>query len=163
VLQPGDRVELLEGLIVEKMNQRPIHGFLVGLLNEFFQQRLPPGWIARCQLPMTTEKSEPEPDLVILRGSHEDFRERHPTGAECRLIIEVADTSLEKDRVKADIYRAAGVQQYWIVNVAEKCIERYEFSGTRTTEQPVRISGEGQVVFACDDAEITVMLDRIFQ
>ncbi len=45
VLTPEDRVELLEGWIVEKMNQRPIHGYLVGLLSEWFQCRLPDGYI----------------------------------------------------------------------------------------------------------------------
>ncbi len=107
VLTPEDKVELLEGWIVEKMNQRPIHGYLVRLLSDLFMRELPPGWICQCQLPITTERSEPEPDLAILKGEHADFRLQHPQGIDCELVIEVADTSLEKDRAKAEIYRSA--------------------------------------------------------
>jgi len=91
-------------------------------MNQWFQQKLEPGWIVRCQLPITTERSEPEPDLAILKGTHSDFRHKHPVGRDCRLVIEVADTSLDKDRAKADIYRDAGVQEYWIINVQDKVI-----------------------------------------
>ena len=127
VLTSEDRVELLEGWIVEKMNQRPIHGFIVRLLNETFQRELPDGWLCQCQLPIATARSEPEPDIAILRGEHADFRNEHPRGEDCELIIEVADTSLDKDRAKAAVYAAAGVREYWIVNVTGKCVERYDF------------------------------------
>ena len=78
LLTPEDRVELLEGWIVRKMNQRPVHGFIIRLLNEFFMRELPAGWICQCQLPITTDRSEPEPDLAILKGTHSDFRHKHP-------------------------------------------------------------------------------------
>ena len=68
VLSPDDRVELLEGWIVEKLNQRPIHGFIVRFLSEWFQSRLPSGYIAQCQLPISTQRSEPEPDVAIVAG-----------------------------------------------------------------------------------------------
>ncbi|MCA9193424.1 MAG: hypothetical protein KDB03_16745 [Planctomycetales bacterium] len=61
VLTPEDDVELLEGWIVEKMNQRPIHGFIVRILNEILLKDLPAGWLCQCQLPITTQRSEPEP------------------------------------------------------------------------------------------------------
>src|SRR5690554_4967081 len=72
VLTSEDRVELLEGWIVEKMNQRPIHGFIVRILNEFFLRELPEGWLCQCQLPITSERSEPEPDIAIVQGVHTD-------------------------------------------------------------------------------------------
>lgn len=151
VLTAEDRVELLEGWIVEKMNQRPIHGFIVRLLNELFQRELPEGWLCQCQLPITTERSEPEPDLAIVHGSHTDFRARHPSGADCRLVIEVADTSLEKDRSKAAIYQEAGVEEYWIVNVSEQVVERYDFSqassvATKCTDQVSAVIGGKELV-----------------
>ncbi len=122
VLTSEDGVELLEGWIVKKMNKRPIHGYLVRLLSEHFMRQLPPGWLCQCQLPISTQRSEPEPDIAIICGSHADFREHHPGGADCRLVIEVADTSIERDRSKSAIYREAGVQEYRIVNVADKCV-----------------------------------------
>ncbi|MCA9126827.1 MAG: Uma2 family endonuclease [Planctomycetales bacterium] len=162
VLGPEDRVELLDGLIVEKMNQRPIHGFIVGWLSENLQRSLPSGWSLRCQLPITTEHSEPEPDLAIVNGVHTDFRDRHPRGIECRLVIEVADTSLEKDRVKADIYHSAGVQEYWIVNVASKSIERYDFSRDQVEQGAVHLSAASIVSFCCGEAEIDIDLKQLF-
>ena len=167
VLTPDDRVELLEGLIVEKMNQRPIHGFIVGLLNEWFLQKLPPGWIVRCQLPITTARSEPEPDLVIMKGAHADFRYQHPVGKNCRLVIEVADTSLEKDRAKTTIYHDAGVQEYWIINVQGKLLERNDFSVVTSTKspsiEPQFISPTDTVNLAIDSSQLMFDLASIFE
>jgi Uma2 family endonuclease len=128
VLSPDDNVELLEGWIVEKMNPRPAHGFVVGLLTQSLFANLPKGWIGRCQLPITTLTSEPEPDLAFVRGAHSDYRANHPSGKEVALIIEVADTSLERDRSKATIYAIAGVKEYWIVNLPERQLEQFRDS-----------------------------------
>ena len=165
VLTPEDRVELLEGLIVEKMNQRPIRGFIVGLLNEWFQQELQPGWIVRCQLPITTDRSEPEPDLAILKGAHGDFRDKHPNGTDCRLVIEVADTSLDKDRAKAALYRDAGVQEYWIINVRGKVLERFDLSSSQSSEanppESQAINDTETVGLKIDDANLMFELKKI--
>ena len=125
VLTPEDQVELLEGWIVPKMNQKPAHGYAVGVLTEWMHNHLPSGFVVRCQLPMTTAHSEPEPDIAIVRGAHADYRERHPSGEDCPLVIEVADTSVERDRLKAAIYASTNVQEYWIANLTEECVERY--------------------------------------
>ncbi len=128
VLVPEDRVELLEGWIVEKMNHRPAHGYAVRYLNNWLVRVLPDGWLAQCQLPITTDTSEPEPDLAVVRGKDSDFSKRHPYANECRLLIEVADTSLAKDRAKAAIYATSGVVEYWIVNLIERRLERFQQS-----------------------------------
>ncbi len=159
VLTPEDKVELLEGWIAAKMNQRPIHGYLVGLLNELFVRQLPPGWICRCQLPITTERSEPEPDIAIVQGMQVDYRDGHPSGTQCRLIIEVADTSLDKDRLKAAIYRSAGVLEYWIVNINSKCVERY----VGDLPQPAIVQADSQISIQVDDTAIEIELKHIFE
>ena len=163
VLTPEDRVELLEGWIVEKMNQRPIHGFIVRVLNEFFLRELPKGWLCQCQLPITSERSEPEPDIAIVCGMHEDFRNRHPSGTDCRLVIEVADTSLERDRAKAEIYRTAGVQEYWVVNIPDQRLEQHLFSDGQSDWQPTLVPNDSQVVLTLPDQELTLDLNRIFK
>lgn len=138
VLTADDRVELLEGWIVKKMNHRPAHGFAVRVLDDWLQSIVPTGWLVQCQLPITLSNSEPEPDLAIVRGLHSDFRDRHPGGNACRLLIEVADTSLAKDRAKAAIYAAAGIEEYWIVNLIDRQLEKMtqpvasEYSETAT-------------------------------
>jgi len=128
VLSAEDRVELLEGWIVEKMNHRPAHGYAVRFLNNWLVRVLPDGWLAQCQLPITSDTSEPEPDLAVVRGKDADFSKRHPYANECRLLIEVADTSLAKDRANAAIYAAAGVSEYWIVNLIDRRLERFQQS-----------------------------------
>jgi Uma2 family endonuclease len=117
VLGPDDRVELLEGWIVKKMNQRPAHGYAVTVLDTWLQSQVSSQCIVRCQLPITLENSEPEPDLAVVRGELSHFRHKHPGGSDCRLVIEVSDTSLAKDNAKAAIYASAGVEEYWIVNL----------------------------------------------
>jgi Uma2 family endonuclease len=162
LITPEDRVELLEGWIVKKMNQRPVHGFIVRWLNEFFMRELPIGWICQCQLPITTERSEPEPDLAVLKGVHADFRNRHPSGADCRLVIEIADTSLERDRAKVNIYRDAGVQEYWIINVGEKVLERFEFSTMQSIEPQIFKSSE-MVALKIGDSVLELMLNKVLE
>ena len=132
ILSPEDGVELLEGWIVEKMNHGPVHGFVVGLLTQRLFTILPTGWIGRCQLPITTLKSEPEPDLAVVRGVHSDYRMRHPSGEDVTLIIEVTDTSVQRDRSKASVYASAGVKEYWIVNLVEYQLEQFTDSDGTT-------------------------------
>jgi len=61
----------------------------------------------------------------VVCGCISDFRNRHPSGNDCRLLIEVADSSLQKDRAKGAIYFSAGIEEYWIVNLEEKRLARY--------------------------------------
>ena len=125
VLTSEDRVELLEGWIVEKMNLNPPHAVSVMLSNELLSKVLPAGWHSRVQMPITTTDSEPEPDLAIVRGITRDYAHRHPTADDIALVVEVADSSLTRDRYKRSIYGRAGVACYWIVNLAERKVEVY--------------------------------------
>ena len=162
VLTPEDRVELLEGWIVDKMNQRPIHGFAVGFLNDWLQSFRFADRVIRCQLPITTQFSEPEPDLAIVSGQHSDYRERHPSGQDCQMLVEVADTSLAKDRTKAAIYASAGVAEYWIVNLVDNQLERHRDSdGTRY--QRSEVFGSTQTIDAnIGDTVVSLELNRLF-
>lgn len=162
VLVPEDRVELLEGWIVEKMNHRPAHGYAVRYLNNWLVRVLPDGWLAQCQLPITTDTSEPEPDLAVVRGKETDFIKRHPYANECRLLIEVADTSLAKDRAKAAIYAAAGVSEYWIVNLIDRRLERFQQSdGTAYCEQSF-VALDDTIELELDDLRYPLKLAVLF-
>ena len=120
----GERpVELLRGTIVEKMSKSPAHFTTVEDLREILTGQIQPGHLLRTEGPLTFSDSEPEPDLCIVKGAKSDFRKTHPTSAE--LVIEVAVSSLEVDRVKAHIYAEAGIPEYWIVRPEEKSIEVY--------------------------------------
>lgn len=108
-----ERTELLSGIIVEKMGKSPLHTWTVQFLSDWLRDRLAENRTLRVEQPLTLSMSEPEPDLAIVVGSRDDFRDHHPTTAD--LIIEVAISTIELDRAKADIYAAADVPEYWLI------------------------------------------------
>ncbi|WP_076344624.1 Uma2 family endonuclease [Paludisphaera borealis] len=75
---------------------------------------------------MRGSRSEPEPDLSIVRGDIDDYTDRHPAPADVGLIVEIADSSLARDRgEKRDLYARAGVPAYWIVNLVARQVEAH--------------------------------------
>lgn len=162
VLTPEDHVELIEGWIVEKTNHRPAHGYVVRLLNDWLRSQLSAGWLVQSQLPITTLRSEPEPDLAILRGQHADFRDRHPAGNECRLLIEVADSSLLKERAKANIYATAGVEEYWIVNLVDHQVEMYTHSDGACYRHSIIFTRDQIIEIRVGDETLRLPLDPLF-
>lgn len=120
-----DRLELIEGWVVQQMTKGPAHEYAVGQSEDLLRARVPSGWHVRHQAPITLASSEPEPDLAIVRGARGSYRQHHPAPSEIALVVEVSDTSLDTDRVKARTCGAAGIAEYWIVNLVDRCIERY--------------------------------------
>ena len=85
---------------------------------------LPSEWLCFSQSAITTAESEPEPDIAIVRGPDSRYAKRHPTPSDIAIAIEVADSSLVRDRViKNRIYARASVPEYWIVNIPERQLE----------------------------------------
>jgi Uma2 family endonuclease len=126
VLTEYDRVELLEGWIVDKMPQHPAHAGTISILLAKLQAKLPRGWFVRVQSPITLNESEPEPDLAVVRGSEETYLSAHPTPEDIAIVIEVADSTPEHDRsVKGRTYARARLPVYWIVNLVELKVEVY--------------------------------------
>lgn len=126
ILSDDDRVELLEGWLVTQMSKNPPHSVATELAREALAKLLAQGWTIRTQEPITTQESEPEPDLAVARGERRTYSTRHPTPAEVALVIEVADTTLQRDRTdKKRIYARAGIAIYWIINLVNRQIEVY--------------------------------------
>jgi Uma2 family endonuclease len=153
-----DGVELLEGWLMPKMPKKPEHPDAVENLREAFSGLLPPGWFIRCQDPITTEESEPEPDVAVIRGKRSDYRGRHPRSKDAGLVVEVSDTTLARDRgVKKRIYARAAIPIYWIVNLQDRCIEVYT-DPTGPAEQPdyqqPRVYGENEFVPVVLDGQV---------
>ncbi len=127
ILGEDDDVELLEVWIVPKMPRNPAHDALIAWVqNRVLAPRLGDRWFCRGQSAITTSDSEPETDLALIRGSERDYLSRHPGPADTALVVEVADSSLARDRtIKARMYAAAGVPLYWIINLVDHQIEVY--------------------------------------
>jgi len=90
IFGPEERVELIEGEIVEMSPEDPAHSVGIQLAAEALRLAFGTGFHIRVQLPMALDDSEPEPDVAVVRGSIRDFRDSHPSTAV--LIVEVADS-----------------------------------------------------------------------
>ena len=120
----NQRVELIEGVIIDMSPHNDPHAVAILLVQQAMLKALP-HLLMRPQLPLTLgEKSEPQPDFAFTDGNPRDFlgTGKHPSSA--LLVIEVSDSTLNFDRKKkASLYARAGIRDYWIVNIPDKCIE----------------------------------------
>jgi Uma2 family endonuclease len=123
VLGLDDRVELLEGVVVAMAPQNEPHAAGVRRVGQALHRAVGERAVVQVQLVLVLgPHSAPEPDAAVLPGSVADYDRVHPTTA--LLVVEVADTSLEQDRLtKRAIYAAAGIPEYWIVNLRDDCLE----------------------------------------
>lgn len=127
ILTKKDHVELLEGVIIQMSPIGVGHNFALSVLLKALVLMLKDDWCVRPQSTLQLDKTEPEPDIVILRGVPEDYSARHPNEHDVGLLIEISDSSLTKDRaVKGVIYAQYGLPEYWIVNLIEEHIEIYK-------------------------------------
>lgn len=125
-LTSEDKVELLENYVVLKMPHNPPHDSTIQRMLRPLMKSLPGGWDLRVQSAISLSDSEPEPDFAIVRGSAADYESRHPSAADVGLVIEIADTSLARDRHdKGRIYANAEIPNYWLVNLPDRQIEVY--------------------------------------
>lgn len=90
------------------------------------ERAVPDGWYVDSQEPVTLPTSEPEPDVVVVRGDPAQYPDAPPGPSDVALIVEVADTTLHRDQTtKKRLYAQAGMTIYWIVNLVEQRIEVY--------------------------------------
>ena len=126
ILTDDDPVELLEGWLVLKMPKHPPHPVVTRLTQKALDRIVPLGWDVRVQDPITTDTSEPEPDVSVARGDTRDYVDHHPGPKDVALAIEVAESSLARDRgLKKRIYARARIPVYWIINLIDRRVEVY--------------------------------------
>lgn len=126
ILGEDDCVELLDGILVPKMTKKPPHRLVTGLVRAALERLVPEGYYVDSQEPITTADSEPEPDVLVVRGDRRDYSNRHPGPTDVPLVIEVADDSISRDKeIKRPLYARAGIAQYWIIDVNARVIETY--------------------------------------
>jgi Uma2 family endonuclease len=120
--RPDERVELLDGVIYEMTPQSVGHAVAIRLARQVLGRIFSTGFDILVQMPLALgEDSEPEPDLAVVLGNPRDHLTSHPASAV--LVIEVADTSLSRDRAKARLYARAGIPDYWILVLGTKQLE----------------------------------------
>jgi Uma2 family endonuclease len=124
VLMDGDPIELLEGFLVPKMTKGQRHEFARRRLVRRLMAIVGDEFFVDSQGVATLITSEPEPDVFVIRGNENDYVARHAGPADTLLIVEVAESSLRRDRnLKKRIYARASIACYWVVNLIDDCIE----------------------------------------
>lgn len=119
ILTRSDRVELLEGQIVEMVPQDPPHASRIDDGGDYLKALFVNRAKVRVQLPITIAPgSEPEPDFAIVRFDEHRYRNRHPNPNDVFCVIEVAATTWRRDYTyKTGIYAQAGICEYWILDL----------------------------------------------
>jgi Uma2 family endonuclease len=119
----NEKIELLQGGLVPKTPQGSRHAFVIQVITRQLVMVLRDRVHVRVQLPFAaSDISEPEPDVALMPPG--DYYNQHPTRA--LLVIEVADTSLREDRdLKSPIYAAAGVPEFWLIDVNAQTVTVY--------------------------------------
>jgi hypothetical protein len=126
ILTSDDPVELLEGWLIYKMPKNPRHSVTTRLARRALEAIMPAGWYVDTQEPITLDDSEPESDVMLVRGEAGHYLDHHPGPDELALVVEVAETTLERDRgLKKRLYARVGIVFYWIINLRERTVEVY--------------------------------------
>lgn len=159
----GQRYELIDGDLIDKMGQNPPHVSAIQRLLECLAMFFAVG-IIRVQHPMEAapgdrERSLPEPDVAVLRERNLEHQRRHPRGDEMLLVIEVSDTTTAFDRTrKATLYARAGVPEYWVLDLnGRMLVVHRETDGTQyrqtflhTPEETVSLPGRSETIRVAD-------------
>src|SRR6266699_1568078 len=123
----GQRLELIEGELIDKMGKRRPHvnsvALLLGWLVEVFGARLVIQESPIDVAPEDNPSSQPEPDLIVLKRDLSHFTSENPCPQDLQLVVEVADSTLGFDLTrKAALYARAGIVEYWVLDVAGRRI-----------------------------------------
>jgi Uma2 family endonuclease len=147
LLHEDSRVELLDGLVVQMSPIGSRHAGCVNLLTQLFACLLDGAAVVAVQNPVRlSRRSEPQPDVAILRPRQDAYRTHHPSPDDILLLIEVADTTAQSDRdVKIPLYAKAGIREVWLVDLEGGRIEVYR-EPQEDEYRHVRYAGEGDEV-----------------
>lgn len=125
VFHPDARFELIDGEIIDMAPQGSYHATSIQVMADYIRNLFGTGYHVRIQMPLALgEASEPEPDVAVVTGNFLDYRHAHPQAA--ALVVEVANSTLAYDRLKATTYANHGISEYWLVNLKENCLEVFQ-------------------------------------
>ncbi len=162
ILGPQDRVELIEGEIVEMSPIGEKHAVSVDGLTAVFVVKTVGRATVRVQGPIRLDRrAEPQPDLAILHPNKERYSTDHPGPGDIFLVIEVSDTTQEFDReTKIPAYARAGIRESWLVNLVAGNVEVFRRPGL-SGYGDVRIFGRGQTVAPEAFPDVVIKVDEI--
>lgn len=125
IFTEDDDVELLEGWIVTKIAKNRSHTKATNLVRRGLEGLITAVYYIDAQEPITLTDSEPEPDIIVVRGTLFDY-DQHPGAKDVALVVEVSDATLRRDQNwKKQLYARDGIPVYWVVNLPDEQIEVY--------------------------------------
>ena len=161
VLREDERVELIDGQVVEMSPIGDRHANCVRRLNRWCARNLLEAAVIDVQNPLVLgEHDAPQPDLVVLKPRGDAYR-KHPRAADVLLVIEVADTTLTYDRnVKIPLYARSGIPEAWLVDLQADQIQVYREPAGEQYAQ-VRLVPRGDTVTALCAPDVRLSADEI--
>jgi Uma2 family endonuclease len=154
----GQRYELIDGDLIDKMGQKPPHPFAIQTFFEVLVRIFGFGFVrSQSSLDVSDadrERNEPEPDIAVTERSKTHYLDHHPRGEECLLVAEVPDTTLRSDLTrKAALYARASVREYWVLDLNGRrlVVHRHPHDGAYHS---VQFLSESEIVSLEDRTEI---------
>ncbi len=162
VFLEDDRLELLDGEIIEMTPIRGEHHSCVKRLNRWAHEALGRRMTVSVQDPVTlNERSEPYPDLMLLRYREDAYLGKDPSPEDVLLLIEVALSSANYDReVKIPHYARTGIPEAWIVLLEDEVVEVYLSPSAGRYPRPKRFR-RGQTLKPTAFPDITLTVDEV--
>ncbi len=159
VFEHPERLELIQGRIIENMSQSAPHTFLRRRFGRLLRERVGPPFLVMEETPVRLAlDGEPVPDVLVSIGTEDDYEQRHPAQTETVLVIEVSNTTTVYDLGgKARLYAQAGIADYWVVLVNEAVIVVHRQPSAEGYQSVIRLSGADTLsLFALPEAAWTV-------
>lgn len=164
ILRADDRIELIEGELIDMAPIGSNHASVVARLNAWLTAAAGGRFIVFPQNPISlSEHSEPQPDLALLKSRDDYYRDALPTSQDVLLLIEVADATLEYDRTtKIPLYARSGIAEVWLVNLRGVAIEVFRVPGAQGYARVTRIE-RGQRIAPRAFPDLVLQLDEFFR
>jgi Uma2 family endonuclease len=163
ILTESDRMELIQGEILQMSPVGRRHAACVDRLVELLVLQLASQAIVRVQNPIQLNNhSEPQPDLALLRRRPDFYAQGHPTPDDILLIIEVSDSSADYDReVKVPVYAQDGIFEVWLIDLNAQTLEVYREPSGKDYQVKQKFS-RGQTVSPLSFPELSLTIEQIF-
>lgn len=126
ILTEDDRVELIEGEIIDMVPIGSQHAYLLDKLNRVFTKQAPENTLVRIQNPLRLDNyNETEPDLALV--ANKNYSAYHPGPVDTLLVIEIADSSISYDtKVKTPLYSQHNIPEVWLINVNDHIVQIFQ-------------------------------------
>lgn len=145
ILGEDDRVELLEGQLVDMSPIGPRHALAIDALNELLVTAVARRASVRVRNPIVLDdESEPQPDFAVVRRPWRGYPDQHPQPEDILLLIGVSDSSLDTDKgAKLALYARAGIREFWIVDLTTNRVIVHRDPGRESYKGATNVEGPG--------------------